>query len=146
MPVRRLLVAIGLCVALALVSELYGSGIPTLAQVPALIAGALFYAVLYSIVISGLYLASILIAQIGIPGWATFPVAFVILTAVYDYWALSAYTSFQQGSAVLVENHRITAAGRADFELSVLENIVIALAATAVLFWPQATMSRPPND
>ena len=135
MPWRRMVLAILLCTALSVASELHISGLPNVEELPSVVLGTLFYALMYAVSVSVLYFISVGVAQLRIPAWITFPIAFVLIAATLSYKSMSAYETYEQGGVLYVVDHHITAAGWDDFERRMIEDFVIASLAGAVIFY-----------
>lgn len=133
-PWRRMALAILVCTVLSVASELRVSGLTGVEDMPSVVLGTLFYALVYAVSVFVLYFISIGAAQLRIPAWITFPVAFVLIAGSLSYNSMSAYEDYEQGGVSYVVDHHFTAAGWDDFDCRMMENFVIASLAGAVIF------------
>ena len=137
-PWLRLGCAVLLMTALSVAFEVYSSGgISTVDEIPSLVIGSAFYAVMYFVCALMLWGVSIAAARIGIPGWLTFPVLFTLIAAAWSYEVMSMYVSYEQAGVPLVSDHHLTLAGWKDFRMRMTQDFAISSLAGLVLFWNQ---------
>ncbi len=131
---------------LSVAVELFSSGgISTVDEIPSMVIGSAFYAVMYFVCALTFWGVSFAAARIGIPGWLTFPVLFTLILAAWSYKAMSMYVSYEQAGVPFVSNHHFTLAGLKDFRMRMTEDFVISSLAGLVIFWNQRKPPQIPN-
>jgi hypothetical protein len=136
---RRLVLAIIIASVLSVLFGAFAAGLPALAETTALAIGSVLTAAIYVLLIPGLYFASLGAEKIGIARWLAFPALFFAICAGYAYFSLSALTSYEIASGILVAHGKLTPAGWVYWEQGAAGKAAIALIVTIVLFgWPSS--------
>jgi hypothetical protein len=100
-------------------------------------ATLIVYAIVYGVLISTLYVTSLAITGkwSWLPGWCVFAVLYVLVTAGWQYFALTGFEGFQIGDRILVSDRTLTPAGWNHWFESIAFSIPFAALAAIALFF-----------